>query len=154
MKQESIDQLLERYWRCETSIEEEKQLRAFFSGDNVPERLKKYRSLFVWEKKQAEVKSQKPFKVQAKRSLTVRFYPVMKVAAVVLLLLTVGIGAYTHYQQEKFMDKVFSETYSDPEEAMKETGKVIAKVSSILSRSQDSLVVKCNNEEIITNEEN
>ena len=26
-----IEQLLERYWQCETSVEEESELRAFFS---------------------------------------------------------------------------------------------------------------------------
>ena len=32
-----IEQLLERYWQCETSLEEEAQLRAFFNGSDVPE---------------------------------------------------------------------------------------------------------------------
>ena len=30
-----IEQLLERYWQCETSLEEEAQLRAFFNGSDV-----------------------------------------------------------------------------------------------------------------------
>lgn len=31
-----INQLLERYWRCETSLEEEDILRSFFSQKDVP----------------------------------------------------------------------------------------------------------------------
>ena len=31
-----INQLLERYWNCETSLEEEGILRAFFSQKDVP----------------------------------------------------------------------------------------------------------------------
>lgn len=31
-----IEQLLERYWECETSLEEENILRTFFSQDNIP----------------------------------------------------------------------------------------------------------------------
>ena len=42
-----ITQLLDRYWAAETSIEEERILRAFFSQTEVPEELKQYRSLFV-----------------------------------------------------------------------------------------------------------
>ena len=41
-----IEQLLERYWDCETTNEEESILRTFFSQKDVPARLLKYRSLF------------------------------------------------------------------------------------------------------------
>lgn len=41
-----IDQLLERYWRCETTLEEEDILRVFFSQDNVPVELSRYKALF------------------------------------------------------------------------------------------------------------
>ena len=42
-----IEQLLERYWRCETSLEEEAQLRAFFTKEEIPEHLLRYKDLFV-----------------------------------------------------------------------------------------------------------
>jgi len=41
-----IEQLLDRYFDCETSASEERILRAFFSGDDVPEELMRYKSLF------------------------------------------------------------------------------------------------------------
>ena len=41
-----IEQLLERYWECETSLEEENILRTFFSQDNIPVSLLRYKSLF------------------------------------------------------------------------------------------------------------
>ena len=44
-----IDQLLDRYWNCETTLEEEEILRAFFSQDNVPVELLRYRQLFIYE---------------------------------------------------------------------------------------------------------
>ena len=46
-----IEQLLERYWICETSLEEESILRAFFSQEDVPASLRKYKSLFIFEQK-------------------------------------------------------------------------------------------------------
>ncbi len=51
-----IEQLLERYWNCETSPEEEAILRAFFSQSDVPVHLLKYKSLFAYAKKQTEAK--------------------------------------------------------------------------------------------------
>ena len=38
-----INQLLERYWECKTTLEEEQILRSFFSQLCVPEELAKYR---------------------------------------------------------------------------------------------------------------
>ncbi len=50
-----IEQLLERYWQCETSLEEEAQLRAFFNGSDVPEHLLRYKDLFVYQQLQQKV---------------------------------------------------------------------------------------------------
>ena len=47
-----IEQLLERYWQCETTLQEEAILRTFFSqpeAADIPENLRKYRDLFVCE---------------------------------------------------------------------------------------------------------
>ena len=49
-----IEQLLERYWQCETSLEEESELRAFFSKGEIPAHLLQYRDLFVYQQVQRE----------------------------------------------------------------------------------------------------
>ena len=49
-----IEQLIERYWECETSQQEEDILRAFFAQDDVPASLARYKSLFVYEQQQKE----------------------------------------------------------------------------------------------------
>ena len=41
-----IEQLLERYWRCETTLQEEEILRTFFSQDDIPAGLERYKALF------------------------------------------------------------------------------------------------------------
>ena len=41
-----INQLLDRYWKAETSLEEEEILRAFFSQDELPDELTKYQAIF------------------------------------------------------------------------------------------------------------
>ena len=49
-----IEQLLERYWQCETTLEEEQILRTFFSQENVPACLLPYKDLFTYEQSDVE----------------------------------------------------------------------------------------------------
>lgn len=44
-----IEQLIARYFDCETSIAEERILKAFFSQDEVPAALRQYAPLFAYE---------------------------------------------------------------------------------------------------------
>lgn len=97
-----IEQLLERYWQCETSLEEEAQLRVFFSGSNVPRHLLRYKDLFVYQQLQQEEHLGEDFDarvlaqievpvVKAKRlTLAARLMPLFKAAAVVAVVLSLG----------------------------------------------------------------
>lgn len=97
-----IEQLLERYWQCETSLEEEAQLRAFFAGNDVPGYLRRYKDLFVYQQLQQEERLGEDFDarvlaeievpvVKAKRLTPVaRFMPLFKAAAVVAVVLSLG----------------------------------------------------------------
>lgn len=97
-----IEQLLERYWQCETSLEEEAQLRAFFKESDVPEHLLRYKDLFVYQQLQQEEQLSEDFDarvlaeievpvVKARRmTLIARFMPLFKAAAVVAVVLSLG----------------------------------------------------------------
>ncbi len=102
MDSKYIEQLLERYWQCETSLEEEAQLRAFFTEATFPSicfaiRICSYISNFsrkcIWVRilmpvVLAEVEA--PV-VKAKRmTLAARFMPLFKAAAVVAVVLSLG----------------------------------------------------------------
>ena len=90
MDYKDIEQLLERYWQCETSVEEESRLRDFFSKEDVPAHLLRYKNLFVYQQVQQEVGLGEDFDarilaevevpvVKAKRlTLTSRFIPLFK----------------------------------------------------------------------------
>lgn len=43
-----IEQLLQRYWLCETTLEEEQILRSFFSQTDIPAELQQYAPLFQY----------------------------------------------------------------------------------------------------------
>ena len=99
-----IDQLLERYWNCETTLEEEEILRSFFSQDNVPVELLRYKDLFTYEHEDVQnttlgedfdrkilemVGEAAPVKAR-KISMTQRLRPLFKAAAIVAIILTLG----------------------------------------------------------------
>jgi hypothetical protein len=132
MNEQEIKQLLERYWNCETSLEEERKLTAFFEENELSEKLNVYQPLFALITEQSAIKATKKVMRGIPKPVSLQFYPIMKAAASILILLTVGIGFYTHYQQEKQMDRIFTDTCADPEDAAKETARAIAKVSSVL----------------------
>ncbi|MDR3061216.1 MAG: hypothetical protein LBU57_03765 [Dysgonamonadaceae bacterium] len=134
-------ELLERYWECKTSRDEEQKLREWFAGNDVPEDLKKYRDVFraLNDFKELKAPSSSLFGKMPGHLPVIRFYPLLKVAASILIVVSIGIGIYTHYQQEEFLKEVFSETYSDPQDAIKETQAVLDKISSSLLKAKDSI---------------
>lgn len=99
-----INQLLERYWRGETTLEEEDILRAFFSQDDIPGELRRYKSLFSYEATEAKqdvlgedfdeklfaaIAEHKPVKARV-ITMAQRLKPLFKAAAMVAILLTLG----------------------------------------------------------------
>ena len=98
-----IEQLLERYWQGETTLQEETILKTFFSQPDIPEDLRKYSVLFTYEAEKAEsldddfdarmleMTGEAP---KAKTvTLTSRLMPLFKAAAIVAIVLTLGNAA-------------------------------------------------------------
>ena len=128
-----IEQLMERYWQGETTLQEEAILRNFFSqpeNSDIPESLRKYRPLFDLEKEEPlgddfdarilgmiEEEDQPKAKVV---TLTSRLMPLFKAAAIVAILLTLGNAAqapwnygwdnpkdeYAKFHQQEIADSV------------------------------------------------
>lgn len=111
-----INQLLERYWAGETSLEEDQILRSFFSQPNVPEELKQYRCLFIYEQTEPATDVlgddfdeqlmsiiERPRPVKA-RVLTIgqRFAPLFKAAAVVAIILTLSNAAQSSFRDDDY----------------------------------------------------
>lgn len=113
MNYQYIEQLLERYWACDTTLEEEQILRSFFSQADVPASLKPYATLFVYETTQlhdtplspdfeqrvmdaidAETDERQPADIvptkSAKFTWSHRLAPLLKAAAVVAAVVTAG----------------------------------------------------------------
>ena len=88
-----IEQLLERYWQCETSLEEEAQLRTFFTEEDVPD---VYQQLQQEEHLGADFDARVLAEIEApvvkarRMTLTARFMPLFKAAAAVAVVLSLG----------------------------------------------------------------
>ena len=106
-----IKQLLDRYWKGVTTLEEEEILRAFFSQEDVPAELKPYQALFTYEQNETkedvvdedfdqkimsviEMEKKEEYKVRKPHilSITQSLKPLFKAAAVVAIFLTLGIA--------------------------------------------------------------
>ena len=123
-----INQLLDRYWKGETSLEEEQILRSFFSQICVPEELAKYRPLFNYE--QTETKTDRlgddfderimsmidePQELKVKAQpirISQRFAPHIKAAAMVAIVLTLTQAAQLSFQSNDASNTAMPEVYS------------------------------------------
>lgn len=104
-----IEQLLNKYWECETSTEEELILRSFFSQDDIPENLSQFAPLFRQQadehneglgtefderilgiiEAESGVADHKE-KTNIFRLVARQVYPLIKAAAVVAVILAIG----------------------------------------------------------------
>lgn len=144
-----IEQLLQRYWDCETSLEEEHILRDFFSQREIPAALERYRTLFVYEKAQEAIGLDADFDrrvlaaaaggsavegnapvVRAHRiTLASRLRPLFRAAAAVAIVTLLGVAAQHSFDTSGDVSEggwdynisVYKDSYKDPEKAY-ETG--------------------------------
>lgn len=104
MDYQYIEQLIERYFAAETSLEEERILRQFFLQTDVPAHLRQWKPLFTAESAWADVKLDDTFDqrilqmtgevhVQARRiTMAQRLRPLLRLAAMLIIAAGVGIA--------------------------------------------------------------
>lgn len=113
-----IEQLLDRYFACQTTLEEETILRAFFAQANVPAQLAKYKAIFAYQRTEqaadtlgadfdtrvlaaigaasADEDTVKARPVTMRR----RTFPLFKAAAIVAIAITIGNAAQMSFDQQ------------------------------------------------------
>ncbi len=149
-----IEQLLERYWTCETSLEEETILRAFFSQENIPAELLRYKDLFVYEQTEKtdcilgkdfdeRILEQTEGQVRVKAKtvrMTTRLMPLFKAAAMVALVLTLGNAS-----QHLFNDGTATDAPDTAEIRMPVSGSSVAMKDSVkvdtMKKAMQSVVI-------------
>jgi len=104
MELANIEKLLEKYLSAETTIAEEKELKNYFSQENVAPHLEEYETLFGYFSTSKNERFTKTIQLKTKRVN----WNWLSVAASIVLLVSV----YTGYQknQERKAEKVMADT--------------------------------------------
>lgn len=135
-----IEQLLERYWQCETTLQEEQILRTFFSQQELPEELRRYQPLFTAESEKEEalgadfdarilaaIGEQPSAKVVTWGS---RLMPLFRAAAIVAIVLTLGNAAQAPWEWG----------WDDPKDALSKMHSEVVDSVNVLQTIQAEMV--------------
>lgn len=144
MDSEKIDLLLNKYWNCETSLEEEDQLRAYFRNDPVPDQYKETAALFRhFDEQKEKGLTDASFdravirKIQPRRNgaISVLLYNSMRIAAgIVVLILAVWL---VRMEVRKSAPADLEDTYDDPKIAFEETKKALMMISKSFESAEE-----------------
>ena len=137
MDSKNLEQLLEKYWNCDTSLEEEKLLRDYFSNNEVPDTLKEAAVLFRYfegERSRAAGQEIEKFVTKEIRKRQggkivsmINLYRMARIAAGVLVVV---VATYFVRQEiRKSYPPEVEGTITDPELALEETKKALMMIS-------------------------
>lgn len=130
MELHNIKQLLEKYFEGETSLQEEKELKNYFSSENIASELMPYKSMFGYFSNEKTTESKKEI-VLEKKSNSRKWLGM--VASIVILL---GIG-FTFLKQPVQQDDLG--TFDDPEIALIETQKALNLIAENLNKGKEKM---------------
>lgn len=136
MEYNKIEQLLEKYFNAETSIAEEKELRAYFASPNVAAHLLQYKPVFDYFSFSKELEFQAEIPKLPKSRDKERKLAWLSIAASVVVLL--GIGSYFFVNKNTNQSQDLG-TYDDPEIAFRETQKALALLSNHVNTGIESV---------------
>ena len=144
MESQKIDEWLEKYWRGETSLEEEAQLRRYFREHEPPPHLRSVATLF--RHYDAPPRLDESFDERLKPHLreekTVPMWPrLLRIAAAVTLLLVGALWLSQSYDNPPTPAPVATvqDTYEDPERAYEEAKQALLLVSSLMNEGTQHL---------------
>ena len=144
MDSKNIQALLDKYWNCETSLEEEQQLKAYFRGQDIPEQLKDTATLFQYFDQHKKKDLQDPAfdqevlkKVKAGKEGKLRslVYNSLRIAAGIAVLI---VGTFlVRNEVRKSSPVAVEDTYNDPKLAFEETKKALMMISKSFGNAED-----------------
>lgn len=143
MDSKHIEMLLEKYWACETTLEEEKELKAFFKGTVIPEQVKDATDLFRYFDEQQGQAVAPSFDEQLKQKMnaakpgakTVKMvYNYARIAAGVVVV--IAATYFVRQEIKRTNPEEVVDTYSDPKLAFEETKKALRMISKSFGKAQ------------------
>lgn len=127
-----IEQLLEKYDKGETTLQEERQLKSYFSQETVPPHLEGYKAMFTYFLVSEKEQFTKDVPLTPKRKVS--FYTKwISVAAVTVLL----IGFY--FKSNVFQQQEDLGTYNDPKVAYNQLVQSLELISNNFNKGTEKL---------------
>lgn len=142
MDSEKINKLLQKYWDCQTTLEEEQELREYFK-DHAPEALKETVPLFQYFHQQKERKLTdtsfehnviKKLKRPRGQMRTLLFNTMRIAAGIVVLIMAVWL---VRMEVREISPAEVTDTYDDPKMAFEETKKALMMISRSFSTAEE-----------------
>jgi hypothetical protein len=145
MDSERIEQLLEKYWNAETSLEEEQELHQFFQGNDVPEKLKETATLFRYFETEKSRTLNENFDASVTKQIKQRrggkvvsmtnWFQIARVAAGVAVI--VAAVYLIGHEVRKSSPHEMADTESDPKLAFEQTKKALLMISKNFHKAQN-----------------
>jgi len=145
MDSNRLNELLNKYWNCETSLEEEQQLKEYFKGRDIPEEWKETAVLFrYFEENKKKSLSDISFdrtliaKIHAppKKGKVARLvYNGMRIAAGVAVVMVATW--FIRNEVRKSTPQEIVDTYDDPKLAFEETKKALMMISKSFGTAEE-----------------
>ncbi len=142
MDSNDIKELLEKYWNCETSLEEEQQLHSFFRG-SVPAEMNETAELFrYFEQQRKTIIGNSGFDEEVKRKIkdnspagrSIKMYfNYARIAAGIAVVAVAGF--FIREEVRKAYPAETEDTFSDPRMALEETKKALMMISNSFNRA-------------------
>ena len=141
MDSNQINDLLEKYWNCETSLEEEQMLRVYFKGQDIPESLKPTAALFRYfeteKSKSLDQSFDERFRNRFRDAHKVRTLPTIKIFRIAAgILVVIAATFFIRQEVRKSYPAEIAETYSDPKMALEETKRALMMISNSFNKAQ------------------
>lgn len=145
MDSKKIEELLNKYWNCETSLEEEQELRTYFKGNEIPTQFQEAAPLFQYfgaskEKSLAdrEFDSTVVGKLNppAKGKVIRLVYNAMRIAAGIAVLVVAVWFVRKEVRTPTADAPVTEDTYDDPKMAFEETKKALMMISKSFGQAE------------------
>ena len=137
MDSREIENLLEKYWQCETKPAEEEKLRIYFTQTKeLPLYLRKYRELFVYQQEERRIRLSEDFdrkilnRIRQQQASVVSWRRIgVGIAAVVLI--SIALRAFVVQQEQTVIL-----TEQTPEQALTEVRQALSYVALKLNQGQ------------------
>ena len=140
MDSDKLNELIQKYWSVETTLEEEQQLHEFFKREPVPEALRETAKLFQYFEEQKKLKlddSMFDNRLKGKIKPEGKVISMLQMARIAAgLFVVVAATFFIREEVRKAFPDEPVDTYSDPKVAFEETKKALMMISNSFNKAK------------------